>query len=578
VGRHTGSVFSSRLRLAQDWVIQASIVFLAYYLAGKLGQASAERSSNLGPLWPAFGIALAALLRLGNGMIPAVAASAFLVALQSPVPLGAAACQAFSTTFAAFCGSHLLRRASFDCSFAHLRDALNFVLIGAILAPVISATLGTAGLYLSGIQPYANIAQAWLVYWMGDGAGVLLAAPLALWLFGSGLRFSPERLTEYAVLNILLLLLCFAIFMNMGLPPVGQDFLTFSVLPFIAWAAMRFGVPGAAICVILVATVATIATAQGSGPFTRGDDFSNAARLDVFYAILAVTGVVLAALMKERTNAQAQRDDLLRERAVSQARAEAEKEAATLRWELAHLSRVEMINMLSSALAHEINQPLAGIRLNVEAATYLLTKQPVPLEELRTTLNDMRDDARRAGEVLKQARTFVKKDPAAHQDVDLNAAVEDVVRLVQASATKRGIGLNVSLGEQPGPVFGDQVQIQQVIMNLLLNACDAAEGRERPFRQVRLATSFHTDTAIVAVSDTGRGASDETLKRLFEPFYTTKQDGMGLGLAISRSILHAHDGALTPIRNPDGGITFNAEFPLARRKSPASADRAQPDA
>jgi signal transduction histidine kinase len=566
------SVSSARSRNIPNWLIQTAIVFIAYYLAGKLGQASAERSSNLGPLWPAYGIALAAFLRLGNRMIPVIGAAAFLVASQSPVPIIAAAGQALGTTFSAFLGSYVLRRLSFDCSLSRLRDALTLVVVGAFLSPVVSASLGTLVLYLAGIEPYENISRAWLVYWMGDGTGVLLATPLALSLGASRLRFQLDQLAEYLSLTALLLLPCLAIFGNFGLVEFGQDCMTFSVLPFIMWAAIRFGVIGASLSTILVAAVATVATANGVGPFSRNEPFVNAALLDIFYVVLSMTGTILAALIAERTRAESQRDELIREQAASQAREQAEREAALLRDELAHRGRVEMLNTLSGAIAHEINQPLAAIRLNTETAMLFLARQPVPSEELGAVLNDIREDGKRAGDVLKQARALLKKEAASHREVDLNTAVEEVARLVQYSASKKGIRLDISLGSRPKPILGDRVQLQQVVMNLLMNACEAVEKRERVFRHVRLTTSFLEESVVVNVSDTGPEVPVEDMGRLFEPFYTTKQGGMGLGLAICRSIVHAHKGTLTAAKNADGGITLSVMFPL---KAPVAEDTDQ---
>jgi signal transduction histidine kinase len=545
------------------WLIEASIVFIAYYIAGKLGQASSARSSNLGPVWPAFGIALAALLRLGNRMIPAVLAAAFVVASQSPVPIIVAAGQALSSTFAAFTGSYLLRKASFDCSLSRFRDAFNLVLIGGVVSSILSASLGTTVLYLAGIQPYSHILRAWLIYWMGDGTGVLLATPLALSIgrFPRGLKL--RDLAEYAALIALLLVPCLAIFGNLGLTPVGEDFLTFSVLPFTMWAAIRFGVFGTAFSTGLIATVATIATDRDYGPFAHSTAFINAALLDIFYAVLSATGITLAALMAERVRAEAQRDELIRKQAAAQAREESDSKAAILRDELAHLSRVEMLSALSGALAHEINQPLAAIRINTEASLFLLERKPIPLDELRATLVDIREDSRRAGDVLKQVRGLLKKGPASHQEVEVNSTVENVAKLVQFSSLQRGIRLEIVLGAEAKPIWGDRVQIQQVVMNLLMNACDAVESREKAFRHVRLTTSFLQDKAVVAVMDTGVGLSDDQMAHLFEPFYTTKESGMGLGLAICRSIVQAHSGTLNVVRNPDGGTTFFVELPFS---------------
>lgn len=560
---------AARARVFRDWLIQAILVFLVYYAAGKLGQASAERSSNLGPLWPAYGIALAALVRLGRSMIPVVAAAAILVASQSGVSLIIAIGQALGTTCAAFCGSWMLQRLGFDYRLPRLRDALNLVLVGALVSPVVSATLGTIVLYLGGIQPYAHIGRAWLIYWMGDGTGVLLATPLALSIGKPRGGLKLDRVIEYLLLNLLLLVPSMAIFGDLGVVEVGQDTLTFSVLPFIMWAAIRFGVAGAGLSTLLVATLATIATAHGNGPFARSATFINAALLDVFYAVLSVTGIMLAALMAERARAEAERDELIRAQAAAQAREEAEKEAALLRDRLAHLGRVEMLNALSGAIAHEINQPLAAIRLNTEAAFACLAQQPVPVPALGAVLDDIRDDGKRAGEVLKQARELLKKDAGSHHPMELNAAVRDVARLVQCGASKKGVRLDVLLGAHSRPISGDRVQVQQVVMNLLMNACEAVERRDGRFRHVMLTTSFQGEMAAVTVSDIGFEISDEEMSRLFEPFYTTKPGGMGLGLAICRSIVHAHKGRLTVLKNPEGGLTFTAEFPFAAPAAPA---------
>jgi signal transduction histidine kinase len=554
---------STRGRNVRSFLIQATVVFVAYYLAGKLGQASAARSSNLGPVWPAFGIALAVLLRLGDRMIPVLAASAFLVASQSPVPIVVAAGQALSSTFAAFSGSYVLRRFSFDCSMSRLRDALNLVLVGAILSPMVSAFLGTTVLYLGGIQPYAHIGRAWLIYWMGDGTGVLLATPLALSIGRSGLRFKFNRAAEYVVLNLLLLLPSLAIFGNLGLVVVGQDCMTFSVLPFIVWAALRFGVLGSAASTALVATVATVASAHGVGPFTQSTAYTNAVLLDVFYAVLSVTGLTLAALAAEHARANAQRNELIREQASAQAREEAENKAAVLRDQLAHLGRVDMLNALSGALAHEINQPLAAIRLNTESAKFFLAKQPPQIDALNAVLNDIQEDGKRAGEVLKRARALLKNGPVSYEKVELNTTIGDVAKLVQSNALKHGVRLDILLGSSSRPIWGDPVQIQQVVMNLLMNACEAVERVARSSRYVRLTTNFQGDMASVTVDDTGSGVSDEEMGRMFEPFYTTKQGGMGLGLGICRSIVHAHQGKLTVARNSAGGLTFTAQFPFA---------------
>jgi signal transduction histidine kinase len=146
--------------------------------------------------------------------------------------------------------------------------------------------------------------------------------------------------------------------------------------------------------------------------------------------------------------------------------------------------------------------------------------------------------------------------------VEINSTVGDVVKLIQNSAVRRGILIDVDLTSGMRPVRGDRTQIQQVVLNLLMNACDAVQANERALRRVSLRTAPHGERIAVEVSDKGRGLSDDDIERVFEPFYTTKHDGMGLGLSICRSIVNAHGGTLDATRNTRTGMTFSATFPL----------------
>src|SRR5262245_47095201 len=244
------------------YLLAAAMVFVAYYVAGKLGQATTEiRSSNLGPVWPAFGVALAAILFYGWRVWPAITASAFVVAFQSDVLPIAAAGQAVAATLAVLVGGALLNWVGFDRSMSRLHDALSLIVIGALVSAIVSASLGVAALYATGVQAYAGIDSAWLVYWLGDSTGVLLVTPLAL--TGSSLlaQHSPRWVLEFTALILLLMVTCLGVFMDIALMPVRLHVLAFAVLPFIIWAAIRFGVSGVSLATLLVAAIATVATA-----------------------------------------------------------------------------------------------------------------------------------------------------------------------------------------------------------------------------------------------------------------------------------------------------------------------------
>jgi two-component system sensor kinase FixL len=249
-------------------------------------------------------------------------------------------------------------------------------------------------------------------------------------------------------------------------------------------------------------------------------------------------------------------------------RKEAERQAAALREELAHFGRVSLVEALTGSLAHEINQPLTAVMANTEAALRLMTAQPPRWHELRETLNEVLADNRRAGDVLQRMRTLLKKGATRYEPIELNGIVREVVKVVQTYVTGRQIAFDIELASDLPAVMGDRVQVQQVLLNLLMNAFDAVAAREAADRHVRLQTVSRAQTAFVDVTDRGAGLSDDELAVIFEPFYTTKGEGLGLGLSISRAIVTAHGGTLGATRNREAGMTFSASFPCWPPPSP----------
>jgi two-component system, LuxR family, sensor kinase FixL len=246
-------------------------------------------------------------------------------------------------------------------------------------------------------------------------------------------------------------------------------------------------------------------------------------------------------------------------------RKNSEIQAAKLREELAHLGRVTMLDALTGSLAHEINQPLTAVMANAEAALRFIAAEPPRLRELRETLDEIVSANKRAGEVVRRMRTLLKKSATLYEPLEVNSTIQEVLKLIQGNALGRRIMLDVELASDIDPVLGDRIQIQQVVINLLLNAFDAVQEREAAERRVRLRTARRDSTAVIEVSDHGAGLPDEALARIFEPFYTTKRDGLGLGLSICRAIVGAHGGMLDATRNPGRGLTFSASFPLLVR-------------
>jgi PAS domain S-box-containing protein len=307
---------------ATGLAVQIAVVFLAYFIAGRLGQATTNiRSNNLGPVWPASGIALAALLAYGPRVWPAIFAGPFVIASLGGVSPLAAAGQAIGAAAAALTGAFFLRRIpGFDPSLSRLRDALGFVVLGAFGGAILSASIGLFSLYATHQQAYSGLSSAWLIYWLGDATGVLLVTPLVFTLptlFGMRSR---AEIAEFTGLLALLTAACFVVFGDLPLIPIRLHVLAFAVLPFVMWAAISFGIGGATLSIFLIATMATLATAFGFGPFAANSPFINAALLDVLFAVLSVSGLALAAVIAERERAKSDREQLIREQTAAESR------------------------------------------------------------------------------------------------------------------------------------------------------------------------------------------------------------------------------------------------------------------
>ncbi|HWB04101.1 MAG TPA: two-component regulator propeller domain-containing protein [Verrucomicrobiales bacterium] len=230
--------------------------------------------------------------------------------------------------------------------------------------------------------------------------------------------------------------------------------------------------------------------------------------------------------------------------------------------ELAHLSRVSSLGELSGSLAHEINQPLGIILSNAQAAKRMLEQEPANIDEVREILGDIIDEDRRAGEVIKRLRALLKRGEANLQTISLNDVIADVLRLIRSDLIARHASVETELQEGSPQVLGDEVQLQQVLLNLILNACDAMVDNTPGERVVRITSSVQFGTARVSVEDQGCGLPQDANTRIFQPFFTTKKHGMGIGLSICKSIITAHQGELWAEPNTCRGATFHLQLKI----------------
>ena len=316
---------AAKLRVAprevRKYLAQITLVFVAYSVADKLGQVVPLISSGgIGPVWPASGIALAAVLLFGYEVWPGVAAGALFLALLSHFSPAAAVIYAIGVTLAALTGRFLLRRVvNFNPSLSRLRDVFGLIALGAFGSSVVSASIGAPVLYVH-LGGWSGFGRAWLIYWLGDSMGVLLVTPLVLSLANLRRSHVRPRIPELVALLLLLTVSCLIVFGDLPVVSVRLHILAFAVLPFIIWAAVRFGLSGATLTTFFIATIATVETAHGSGPFAQNTPFTNDLLLTVFFAVLSVSGMTLAAVIAEREQAEREREQLVRQQAAMQAR------------------------------------------------------------------------------------------------------------------------------------------------------------------------------------------------------------------------------------------------------------------
>ena len=239
-----------------------------------------------------------------------------------------------------------------------------------------------------------------------------------------------------------------------------------------------------------------------------------------------------------------------------------EQAAAVQRNELAHLARVSTLGELSGSIAHELNQPLTAILSNAQAGQRLLAGGNVSQEAIREIFADIVEDDRRAGEVIRRLRSLLQKGEVQRVSVDVNAVVQDVLGLMRSDFVNRNVTVDTDLAPEIPPLLGDRIQLQQVVLNLLVNACEAMDGLPER-RRVTVRTGRVDGAAVeILVCDEGKGIEAGDTERIFEPFVTTKPTGMGLGLAVCRTIVAAHGGRLSAHSNAGGrGATFSIVLP-----------------
>src|SRR5215472_175667 len=275
--------------------------------------------------------------------------------------------------------------------------------------------------------------------------------------------------------------------------------------------------------------------------------------------------VVLESAALKRAKAEIKRLNEELERRVVQRTSELMKASEALREaqaELARVARLTVTGELTASIAHELNQPLAGAVANSDACLAWLTSQPPDFGEARAAAERTVEAATRATDIVRRIRVLFKKAAPEKMRVNINEVIEETLALIRGEALRKNVSLETELGSQLPPVLGDRVQLQQVMLNLMINGIEAMRRVDEGARQLRIRSARHDpNQVLVSVADSGVGIDAQVIDRIFEPFYTTKPQGIGMGLAISRSIIEAHGGRLWPEPNTPHGASFQCTLP-----------------
>ena len=659
-------------------ILAAVVVAIAYYAGARIGFALTVPPHPISVLWPTNALLMAAILLLPSrswwlplaGALPAH----LFAELQSGVPFAMALGWFLSNCSEALIGAVCIRLALNEpLRFDAYRHVCVFLVVGALVAPMLS-TFIDAGLITTigwGSSTFWELVQ---VRVPSNALAALIVVPLIMsWASRDpdAASLIKDRKIEAALLLIGLSATATFIFEDQA-ALYAMPALLYAPLPFLLWAAMRFGPRGTSACILIVASLVIWGAMHGQGPFTASSAALDTRSVQLFLIAVAAPLLMFSAVMTERQKnrkalqaseerslaafragpdpmAIVRKSDLTIadvnekwEALFGYARAEAvgrttldlrmyvnetdrdvflklasqglarevpldmrdrggrvyhtlitggkveiggaeclinvirdvtvqkrmERETQEQRIELMHLSRVAMLGELSGALAHELNQPLTAILSNAQAAQRLLSRDRIEVQDLREILADIVSEDKRAGEVIRRLRALFKKGDTQLAALNANDLIADVLALAHGNLTTRDIHVVTEICERPLNIRGDRVQLQQVLLNLVSNACEAMEAPGST-RLLQIKTAPTADGSVqILIVDGGCGIPENAMPALFDPFFTTKSQGLGLGLSISRTIIGAHSGQLLARNNPGRGATFRILLPVFSGEAP----------
>lgn len=536
------------------WLLSTVLlVCAAYYAGGVAGIRLRFPPSGIATIWTSTAILLGALL-----LTPARIWWVYLVAVvpthlhlvahfQPGVPPLVMLCQVGSNDVLAVLAALAVRGAAgAPPRFDSFRYMARYILYAAIGATVVACALAASLFFLTGWA-----ADFWLAFRqrvLGNVFAMTTIPPLMVLAATGrlvGMRHArPSRYAELGLVTVVLLAVSIVVFGQEAPASAHMPTLLLAPLPLLLWAAVRLGPGGLCLSLLVVAGVSLSNAFAGRGPFVSRSAAENTLSLQIFLLAITIPLMILAALVEER------------ERAEEDARRERE--------ELAHVLRVATLGELTLSLAHEINQPLAAILVNAQAARRMLGAAPADPAPVQEALTDIAGDAQRASQIIGRLRSLFRKEPEDRVTLDIDGLIEDVIGLLRTDLERRRIVVRFVRGQALPEVRGDPVQLRQVVLNVVVNACEAIDAAAAGPRAILIETTQPDGGRVaIAVRDSGIGVEESELERIFEHFVSSKPQGLGMGLAISRSIVEAHGGRIWATANQDMGLTVHIEHPVS---------------
>jgi len=540
--------------------LQVFLTGVAYYVATEIAWALCFPNSKVSLLFPPHAVLVVILLlvpvRHWWAYTLATVIGHFIATQQAHWPvLYALHCEAFDAVQNVLAAAGVRLFIKSPLNRITLRDALVFVLIAVIIVPFGTAFWGAAFTISNGFG--TNYWVEWRNLGISNGVTAVVLVPALLLvanrLSGRGSRVTPARMIEGCLLGLGIVVVGTYVFANLPSGPETSPALLYAPIPLLIWAALRFGLSGISAAMLVVTFQAIWGAMHGHGPFLLQSPAENALALQMFLIVTGIPLMFLSVLLEDDRRSQ-------------QALHEVEDDARRNREQINRLSRVSLLGEMTASLAHELGQPLSAIITTANAGRRLIDKGKEDPETLRDILVNVASDGHRAHEIIQNVRNTIKKGDAIRHPINLNELVTKVAHVVRPDAVAYSCELETSLAKDLPLIEGDPVQIQQVLVNLVSNALDAMRQTPPSQRKVEISTAGDGDGKVrLSVRDHGSGIRTEVHDRLFDQFFTTKEHGLGMGLAIVRSIVEAHGGKIHAENVADGGACFYFTLPVTKK-------------